>query len=71
MKINLGRVINCDGAKLDINEKYSPGSFEFFGNEYSFDEPLKVTGEVRNIGGALKIILKTEGEYRSLCDRCA
>ncbi len=71
MKINLGRVINCDGAKLDINEEYDPGSFEFFGNEYSFDEPLKVTGDVRNIGGALKIILKIEGEYRSLCDRCA
>lgn len=71
MKINLGSVINCEGAKLAINSAYDPGSFEFFGNSYSFEKPLSVSGEVRNIGGALRIILKIEGEYASLCDRCA
>ncbi len=70
MKINMASVINCDGAKLDINKEFSVGSFEFAGNEYSFDKPVKVTGEIKNIGGALKIVLSIEGEYTTYCDRC-
>lgn len=70
MKINMASVINCDGAKLGIEKEFSVGSFEFAGNTYSFEEPVKVTGEIKNIGSALKIALKVEGEYTSYCDRC-
>lgn len=70
MKINMASVINCDGAKLDIAKEYNVGSFEFAGNEYSFKEPVKITGEIKNIGSALKITLKIDGEYTSYCDRC-
>lgn len=70
MKINIISVINCDGAKLSIEKDVSVGSFEFAGNEYSFENPVKVSGEIRNIGSALKIALKVEGEYTSFCDRC-
>ena len=70
MKINMASVINCDGAKLDINKEFEVGSFEFAGNEYSFEEPVKITGEIKNIGNALKIALKVEGEYTSSCDSC-
>ncbi len=70
MKINIISVINCDGAKLSIDKEVSVGSFEFAGNEYSFENPVKVSGEIRNIGSALKIALKVEGEYTSFCDRC-
>lgn len=70
MKINIVSVINSDGAKLGIEKEFSVGSFEFAGNEYSFEKPVKVTGEITNIGSALKIILKVEGEYTSFCDRC-
>lgn len=70
MKINIVSVINCDGAKLSIEEDVTVGSFEFAGNEYSFEKPVSVTGEIRNIGSALKIALKVEGEYTSYCDRC-
>lgn len=70
MKINMASVINCDGAKLDITKEYNVGSFEFAGNEYSFKEPVKITGEIKNIGSALKITLKIDGEYTSYCDRC-
>lgn len=70
MKINIVSVINCDGAKLDIEKEVCVGSFEFAGNEYSFEKPVKVTGEIKNIGSALKIALKVEGEYTSYCDRC-
>ena len=70
MKINMASVINCDGAKLDIEKEFSVGSFEFAGNDYSFEKPVKVTGEIKNIGSALRIILKIEGEYTSFCDRC-
>ncbi len=71
MKINIGSVINYEGASLDINGEYPVEPFEFFGSEYSFDKPLSVTGNIKNIGGALKIRLNVEGEYRTLCDRCA
>ncbi len=70
MKINIASVINCDGAKLDIEKEFSVGSFEFAGNEYSFEKPVTVTGEVKNIGSALKIALVIKGEYTSYCDRC-
>lgn len=70
MKINIVSVINCDGAKLSINEEYSVGKFDFAGNTYSFEKPVVITGEVRNIGDALKIALRLEGEYTSYCDRC-
>ena len=70
MKINMASVINCDGARLGIEKEFSVGSFEFAGNEYSFEKPVKVTGEIKNIGSALRIILNVEGEYTSFCDRC-
>lgn len=70
MKINMVSVMNCDGARLGIEKEFSVGSFEFAGNEYSFEKPVKITGEIRNIGSALRIILKAEGEYKSFCDRC-
>ena len=70
MKINIASVINCDGAKLSIEKEVQVGSFEFAGNEYSFEAPVKVTGEIKNIGSALKIALRVEGEYTSYCDRC-
>ncbi len=70
MKINISSVINCDGAKLNIEKEMSMGKFEFAGNEYSFEKPVIVTGEIVNIGSALRITLKIEGEYTALCDRC-
>ncbi len=70
MKINLMSVINCDGATLCIDKEFPVDSFEFAGNEYSFENPVKITGEIRNIGSALKIALHMEGEYTSYCDRC-
>ena len=70
MKINIVSVINCDGAKLSIEKDVTVGSFEFAGNEYSFEKPVSVTGEIRNLGSALKIALKVEGEYTSYGDRC-
>ncbi len=70
MKINIISVINSDGAKLSIEKEYSVGSFEFAGNNYSFEKPVKITGVITNIGSALKIALKVEGEYTSFCDRC-
>ncbi len=70
MKINIVSVINCDGAKLSIEKEHAVGSFEFAGNEYSFEKPVKVIGEIKNIGSALKIALRVEGEYTSYCDRC-
>ena len=70
MKINIASVINCDGAKLSIEKEAQVGSFEFAGNEYSFEAPVRVTGEIKNIGSALKIALRVEGEYTSYCDRC-
>ena len=70
MRINMASVINCDGAKLDIDKEFSVGSFEFAGNEYSFENPVRVSGEVKNIGGALKIVLNIEGGYTTYCDRC-
>lgn len=70
MKVNIAGVINSDGAKLDIGMKYDVGSFEFAGNEYSFKEPIEIIGQVVNIGNALKVALRVEGEYTSFCDRC-
>lgn len=70
MKINMASVINCDGAKLDIKGEFPMGKFDFAGNEYSFEKPVGVTGEIKNIGGALKIVLCVEGEYTTYCDRC-
>lgn len=70
MKIDIAGVINCDGAKLDIDKEYEIGNFEFSGNEYFFEKPVRVTGQIRNIGSALKMTLAVEGEYKSFCDRC-
>ena len=70
MKINIASVINCDGARLDVKKEFEVGKFEFAGNEYTFEKPVEITGEIKNIGSALKIALSLKGEYTSFCDRC-
>jgi uncharacterized protein len=70
MKIDIAGVINCDGAKLDIEKEYEVGKFEFSGNEYFFEKPVKVVGRIKNIGSALRMTIAIEGEYKSFCDRC-
>lgn len=70
MKIDIAGVINCEGARLDIDEEYEIGNFEFSGTEYFFEKPLKVRGVIKNIGNALRMTLSVEGEYKTFCDRC-
>ena len=70
MKINMVSVINCDGARLDIEKEVLIGEVEFLSNVFTFEKPVRITGEIVNIGSALKIALRVEGEYTSFCDRC-
>ena len=70
MKLNIASVLKNDGASRQFSGIVELGTFDFMGSTLEFKDPLEVVGEVQNIGGALEISAKIQGEYFTSCSCC-
>ena len=70
MKINIASVLRNDGASKTFSGELELGTFDYIGSTLSFENPLKIEGLVKNIGGAIDITATVTGDYKTDCSRC-
>ena len=70
MKINIASVLRNDGASKTFSGELELGTFDYIGSTLSFENPLKIEGVVKNIGGAIEISATVTGDYKTDCSRC-
>lgn len=69
MELNLLPILNCEGRKLPIDvslelESRKTDDFRFLG-------PVKVQGQVVNVGGCMELDAQGAAEVELMCARCA
>lgn len=68
MEINLLPILNYEGKRLEIDETLTVENRD--GDNFQILEPVKVTGQIVNIGGSLELDAKGEAKLSFVCDRC-
>lgn len=69
MRLNLRDIIHVPGARREFAYDLDLSRLELFG-EKPFGQPLRVTGTVRNMAGALQLAGTAKGSLNTRCDRC-
>ena len=69
MRLDLRSIIPVPGAKLPFSFQMDLTSLDFFG-EKPITRPVEVTGEVRNMAGALLLEGEASTVLDVVCDRC-
>ena len=69
MRLELKDIIHIPGASRDFAYEMDLSQVKFFG-EKPFDRPVKVSGTVRNMAGALQLEGEAETVLDTRCDRC-
>ena len=69
MRLNLREIIHVPGASLPFDFALDLSALEWNG-ERPVARPVRVTGRVRNMAGALVLEGKADGELELACDRC-
>lgn len=70
MQLNIAFIMKNEGAKQAFSGSFPLGEFVFSGDTLSFEQPLAVVGEMRNIGGTVEIEAQIEGDFTTCCARC-
>lgn len=70
MKIDLSPVIKVTGAEVKISGDAGFSNAEFLGENYRFDEPLRITGRIYNNGQSLTLEADVAGKMVTECARC-
>ncbi len=70
MKIDLSSVIKVTGAEVKFSGDAGFNNAEFLGEDYRFDEPLKITGRIYNNGQSLTLEADVTGNMVTECARC-
>lgn len=70
MRLNLKDIIAVPGASVPFDFQLDLTGLEFHG-AYPVQEPLKVSGQVRNHGGVLMLEAQVATNLHLTCDRCA
>ena len=69
MELNLLPILNCEGRNLPFDAvlelDYGPG------DEFRFLEPVRVSGQIVNVGGCLELNAAGTAVLEMVCDRCA
>ena len=68
--LDLIDVLNNEGCLYKFSKEYSPEAQEFMGGLIRFEEPVTVTGHVKNMQGAIEIFAKVSGTLKTECARC-
>ena len=69
MLLNVQRIINAPGERIAFQFDLDLSDVDF-GGLYPAQNPVVVTGEVRNIAGMLLLSFTASSTLQSVCDRC-
>ena len=69
MLLNVQRIINAPGERIDFQFELNLSDVDF-GGLYPAQNPVVVTGDVRNIAGMLLLSFTASTTLASVCDRC-
>ena len=69
MRLNLKDIIHVPGAVLPFSFVMDLSDLDF-GGEHPMQEPVRVTGQVRNMAGAMVFTAQARTELSLRCDRC-
>lgn len=69
MRLDLTPIMHTPGGRIPFSFQLDLSELEFYG-EHPIAKPLEVTGEARNMAGALFLTAKAETELDLVCDRC-
>lgn len=69
MRLDLRDIIHTPGARRDFAWDLDLSQVSLYG-EKPFDHPIRVTGCVRNMAGALQLEGRAVSELDTRCDRC-
>ena len=70
MRLNLKNIINVPGGVCPFSYALDLSDLEF-GGAHPIDQPVQVTGQVRNMAGALVPEGTAATTLHLVCDRCA
>ena len=69
MLLNVQRIINAPGERIDFQFELDLSDVDF-GGLYPAQDPVVVTGDVRNTAGMLLMSFTAGTTLKSVCDRC-
>ena len=69
MLLNVQRIINAPGERIDFQFEMDLSDVDF-GGLYPAQDPVVVTGDVRNTAGMLLMSFTAGTTLKSVCDRC-
>ena len=69
MLLNVQRIINAPGERIDFRFELDLSDVDFSGL-YPAQDPVVVTGDVRNTAGMLLLQFTAGSTLQSVCDRC-
>ena len=69
MILNLQKLINAPGERVEFQFEMDLSHVDF-GGQCPAQDPVVVTGQVRNIAGMLQLEMEERTVLRSVCDRC-
>lgn len=69
MLLNVQRIINAPGERIDFQFELDLSNVDF-GGLYPAQDPVVVTGDVRNTAGMLLMSFTAGTTLKSVCDRC-
>ena len=69
MLLDVRKIVNAPGERMEFQFELDLSDVDF-GGLYPAQEPVVVTGEVRNIAGMLLLDFTAASSLHSICDRC-
>lgn len=69
MRLDVKRIMNTPGGRIDLNEEADLSDVDFGGVRPAV-RPVSVVGTVRNIAGMLRMDLSIDTLLSCVCDRC-
>lgn len=70
MVLDISKLINADGAIVEISNEIMLSDLQFNGQFISFDKPLSIHGNIKNVRGLLYLHLDVSASYKEACNRC-
>ena len=69
MLLDVKKIINAPGERIDFQFDMDLSDVDF-GGRYPVQNPVVVTGDVRNVAGMLILQFTAETTLHAVCDRC-
>ena len=70
MVLDMSKLINNDGASINISSDISFDRLSFGGQDISFEMPVHLEGNIKNIDNLLSMTVECSANYVSQCSRC-